>query len=115
MAARGLALAVQLVRPRGIVLAKSLMSLDPVESDRASLAPGTSLNGFDRSTLAAIVLNGISVIGSGFGPVSEALSMIARGDVDVISLISRRMRLDEGPALLAASARPDIVRLLVDI
>ena len=115
---QGLALAVQLVRPRGIVVTKSIQCHQPEvvnAAAQASAAAGAMLNGFDRSGFAAIVLNGITVIGSAFGPVNEAVTMIARGEVDVVSLISRRMRLDDGPAVLAASARTDVVRLLVEI
>jgi threonine dehydrogenase-like Zn-dependent dehydrogenase len=115
---RGLALAVQFVRPRGVIITKSIQTLHHDVNGDALNAPaalGASGNGFDRSALAAIVLNGITVIGSAFGPAAEALGMIARGEVDVVSLISRRMRLDDGPALLAASAKPDVVRLLVEI
>ena len=40
---------------------------------------------------------------------------MARGDVDVVSLISRRMSLDDGPAILRAAAQPEVIKVLVEI
>jgi alcohol dehydrogenase len=97
----GLELALQLVRPRGKVILKTL-SAQPRE-----LAPGIDLT--------PLVVNEIDVIGSRFGPVGEAVAMIARGDVDVVSLIRRRMALDQGPAILQAASAPGELAVLVDV
>ncbi|MBT8485177.1 MAG: alcohol dehydrogenase catalytic domain-containing protein [Phycisphaerales bacterium] len=94
--ADGLALALEMVRPRGTVLIKSLLD--------------ASSGGVD---LTPLVLNEIRLIGSHRGPIGEAVSLLARGEVDVASLISRRMSLEDGPAVLAASRGDDVVKVLV--
>ena len=65
--------------------------------------------------LTPMVTNELTVIGSQFGPLAEGLAMIEREQVDVISLISRRMSLDEGPAILSAAAHAGVIRVLVDV
>ncbi|MDY7107652.1 MAG: alcohol dehydrogenase catalytic domain-containing protein [Planctomycetota bacterium] len=97
----GLELAMRLVRPRGKVLLKSL------------LAPTSRMAA--ASDLTPLVLNEIELIGSSTGPVEEAVSALARGEVDVLSLISRRMSLDDGAELLHAAARPGMLKVLVNI
>ena len=57
----------------------------------------------------------ITLLGSRWGPVGEALSMIARGAVDVVSLIGKRMTLNDGPAVLKSAAQPGMLKVLVDI
>ena len=93
----GLALAMDFVRPRGTVVLKSMHA------------------GGDTPSLAPVVMKEISLLGSRFGPIGEAVSMIARGDVDVVSLISKRMSLNEGPALLRSAAQPEVIKLLVEM
>ena len=97
----GLELAMQLVRPRGTIVLKSLYAADkgvPADIDRAP-----------------IVMKELTLLGSRWGPVGEALSMIARGAVDVVSLIGKRMKLTDGPAVLEAAAQPGMLKVLVDI
>ena len=96
----GLALATELVRPRGTILVKTLLSTQADAISMVSLTP--------------VVVNELTVLGSGFGPVTEAVSMLAQGEVDVISLISKRMSLDSGPAILQAARQPGIIKVLVD-
>ena len=62
-----------------------------------------------------IVMKEITLLGSRAGPMKEALSTIARGQIDVVSLIGKRMRLDDGPALLQTAAQPAMLKVLVDI
>ena len=95
----GFATAMALTRPRGAVVLKSL--LPPDRNVSVDLCP--------------IVLNELHVIGSWCGPIDEAIIELARGEIDVVSLISRRMKLDEGPAILKMAARPDSVAVVVDI
>ncbi|MHC4947730.1 MAG: alcohol dehydrogenase catalytic domain-containing protein [Planctomycetota bacterium] len=95
--AKGIDLAWHLVRPRGTVVLTS-----PVAGDA----------GVDLST---VVAREIRVIGSQGGPVKEAVGAMARGEVDVVSLIGRRMKLDDGPRILEAAADPDMLAVLVDI
>jgi threonine dehydrogenase-like Zn-dependent dehydrogenase len=97
----GMALAMSLVRPRGTIVLKTLCA--PRQPDAAP------------PDLTGLVMKEITVIGSRSGPVAEAVATIARGDVDVVSLISRRMSLNDGPALLAAAAQPGVVEVIVEI
>lgn len=97
----GLELAMQLVRPRGKIVCKTMT------------APGDKLvPGVD---LTPLVVHEIELIGSRFGPVGEAIAMIARGEVDVLSLIGRRMSLDAGSAILETASRPGAMQVLVDV
>ncbi|MHC4428534.1 MAG: alcohol dehydrogenase catalytic domain-containing protein [Planctomycetota bacterium] len=96
----GLELAMRLVRPRGTIVLKSMYAV-------GESVPATEL--------APVVMKEISLLGSRFGPIGEAVSMIARGEVDVVGLISKRMSLNEGPALLQAAARPEVIKLLVEM
>jgi len=96
----GLALATQLVRPRGKIVMKSLRSPDT-----------TAKSSVDLSSL---VLNEIELIGSFAGPIGEALAVLQRREVDVVSLISKRVNLSDGPNILKAAAQPGIVKVLVD-
>ena len=59
-------------------------------------------------------MNEIELIGSHTGPLGEALSMISRREVDVVSLISKRMKLDDGPAILKAAGSGGVVKVLVE-
>lgn len=95
----GLELAMALVRPRGRIVTKSVWG------------PGDANGGPDVST---IVRREITMIGSSFGPMAEAIGMIARGDVDVASLISRRFRLDDAAKALDASARPGMIKVVIE-
>jgi threonine dehydrogenase-like Zn-dependent dehydrogenase len=97
----GLTLALQLVRPRGKIVMKSLHAVG--EPD-----------GSDSDNMAAIVMNEIELIGSHFGPVGDALAMIARREVDVVSLITRRMSLSDGHALFKAAAQGGSLAVLVE-
>lgn len=97
--ADGLATAMSLVRPRGTVVLKSL------------LGPGA----MTEADLSAIVLNELHMIGSWCGPLDEAIMELQRGTIDVVSLISRRMKLDEGLSILTTAARPEIITVLVDV
>jgi threonine dehydrogenase-like Zn-dependent dehydrogenase len=97
----GLDLAVQLVRPRGTIVLKTIYALTkgvPADIDRAP-----------------IVMKEITLLGSRWGPTGEAMSMIARGAVDVVSLIGKRMTLNDGPAVLNTAAQPGMLKILVDI
>lgn len=97
--ADGFATAMTLARPRGTVVLKSL--LPPNENNKLDLTP--------------IVLNELHIIGSWCGSLDEAIVELQRGEIDVISLITRRMKLDEGAAILKMAARPDSVAVVVDI
>ncbi len=93
-----LKLATELVRPRGVVVVKSMNLPDQVGIDPTHL-----------------VLNEIQVLGSYGGPMTEGVARLARREVDVVSLISRRMSLNDGPDILATAAQENVIRVLVEM
>jgi len=93
----GLALALQLVRPRGKVLLKSLHGPAPT---------------FD---LAPIVSNEIELIGSHFGPIGEAIAALSRREVDVVSLITKRANFSNAESAWKAAGSSDAVKVLMDL
>ncbi len=97
--ADGLAEALRMVRPRGMVILRSLGSLAMTES-------------FDMSS---VVLNEVRMRGCWAGNPAEGLAAIARQDVDVLPLITRRMRLDDGVGILNATRAPGVIGVMVDI
>lgn len=94
----GLEIAMKLVRPRGKILLKT------------TIAPTKGI-----IDLAPLVINEIEVIGSRCGPINLAIDMLAKGYVDVLSLINRRFKLTDGIAALQYADQPDIIKILMDI
>jgi alcohol dehydrogenase len=93
--AAGFELAMQMVRPRGTIVLKS------------TAAAGKPLN------LAPLVIDEVVVIGSRCGPFKEAIRALAARQIDVVSLIHRRMRLEQGVEALALAARPGVLKVLL--
>jgi len=93
--AAGFEMAMQMVRPRGTIVLKS------------TFAAGKPLN------LAPLVIDEISVIGSRCGPFREAIRALAEKQIDVASLIHRRMRLDQGVEAMELSSRPGMLKVLL--
>lgn len=93
--AEGFGVACAMARPRGTIL----LALGP---DRAAC------------DLRPVAQRELSVVGSRDGSVAEALGFLRSGEIDVVSLITRRMRLTDGVAALEAAAREDQVRVVVD-
>ena len=93
--AAGIELAMQMVRPRGTIVLKS------------TVAAGKALN------LAPLVIDEINVIGSRCGPFREAIRALAEKRVDVLSLIHRRMKLDQGVEAMELAGRPGVLKVLL--
>jgi len=93
--AAGLELAVQMVRPRGTVVLKS------------TFASGKPLN------LAPVVVDEITIIGSRCGPFREAIRALSERQVDVTSLIYRRMRLEQGVEAMDLARRPGVLKIIL--
>ncbi len=91
----GLARAIALVRPRGTLVLKS------------TVAAKHALN------LAPLVIDEITVVGSRCGPFPPALSALARGAVDVASLVERVYPLADGLAAVAHAGRAGALKVLV--
>ncbi|MEX2671547.1 MAG: alcohol dehydrogenase catalytic domain-containing protein [Phycisphaeraceae bacterium] len=94
--ATGLALAMQVVRPRGQIVLKTTVA------DKSSV------------DLSPLVIHEIQLIGSRCGPFAEALNFLNAGKVDVLSLISRRLPLDHATEAFQAAQQPDTVKVLLE-
>jgi threonine dehydrogenase-like Zn-dependent dehydrogenase len=94
----GLLTAMQMTRPRGKIVLKT------------TIAPSQNI----PLDLAPLVINEIQLIGSRCGPYSDALAALAAQKIDVISLISRRMKLADGLEALRAAAKPEVIKVLLE-
>lgn len=91
----GLSLAMATVRPRGVLVLKSTVA----QEHAVSLAP--------------LVINEITVIGSRCGRFAPALRALARSAIAVTPLISKVFPLTEGAAALRHAARPGVLKVLL--
>lgn len=96
----GFSLAMRLVRPRGKVLLKG-----PIHP--ALSAPW-------MIDLSPIAVGEVEVIGSRCGQIAEGLDAIGRGGIDVLSLISRRVRLDDAAEGLRIAAQGEALGVLME-
>ena len=94
----GLPTAMAMVRPRGTIVMKT------------TVAPAKIPAGYDLSPL---VIHEINVIGSRCGPFPDALEALSSEKVDVVSLISRRMKLSDGVEAMKVAAKPDVIKVLL--
>jgi threonine dehydrogenase-like Zn-dependent dehydrogenase len=92
----GFEMAMKMVRPRGKLVLKTTVA----DSKPMNLAP--------------LVINEIQVIGSRCGPFPEALSALKADSVDVLSLISRRMKLTDGVEALRIAKTPGVIKVLLE-
>lgn len=95
----GLKLAMQMVRPRGKLVLKTTVAASQ-HTEPIDLSP--------------LVVNEIQVIGSRCGPFPDALYSLATGKVDVLSLISRRMKLADAPDALRLATQPGVIKVLLE-
>ncbi|HEX8523087.1 MAG TPA: alcohol dehydrogenase catalytic domain-containing protein [Tepidisphaeraceae bacterium] len=95
--AAGLEMALAMVRPRGTVVLKS------------TVAQGKPLN------LAPVVIDEISIVGSRCGPFREAIRALAEKSVDVVSLVHRRMKLEQGVEAFEVANRPGVLKILLTV
>jgi threonine dehydrogenase-like Zn-dependent dehydrogenase len=95
-AASGFAFAQRVVRPRGTIVLKS------------------TIHGEVPFDAASLIVNEVTLIGSRCGRFEPALELLASGRVDVRPMISRRMRLDDGAAVLEAAAEPGVLKVIVE-
>jgi threonine dehydrogenase-like Zn-dependent dehydrogenase len=93
--AAGFELAMQMIRPRGTMVLKS------------TVAAGKPIN------LAPLAIDEITIIGSRCGPFREAIRALAEKQIDVASLIHRRLRLDNAMEAMDLAARPGILKVIL--
>jgi threonine dehydrogenase-like Zn-dependent dehydrogenase len=91
----GFALALSLLRPRGVLVLKS------------------TFHGTTKLDTTRIVVDEISVKGSRCGRFSPALDLLRSGAVDVESLISEKQRLADGLRAMKRATEPGVVKVLL--
>lgn len=92
----GLRLALRLCQPLGTIVLKSThAAAEPID-------------------LAPVVVNEIRIVGNRCGSFAPALPLLAAGRVRVEELISAVYPLTDGPAALAAAARPENIKVLLE-
>ncbi len=92
---QGFEIAMAMVRPRGTLVLKS------------TVADGRNMN------LAPLVIDEIQVIGSRCGPFREAIRALAENSVDIVSLLTRRMKLEQGVEAMNLAARKDVLKVII--
>lgn len=95
--AKGLARALELVRPEGTVVLKT------------TVAGETTLN------MSLPVIHETRIVGSRCGPFKPALEALALGNVDVAPLISARYPLEEGVEAFERASAPDTLKVLLEV
>lgn len=91
----GFYLAAKLVRPRGTIVLKS------------TYAASAPLN------LASIVINEVSVLGSRCGPFPDAIAALARGEIEVETMVSKVLPLSRGVEAFELAADPRYIKVLL--
>jgi len=96
----GLETAMKMVRPRGTIVMKT------------TVAAGSSADANRAIDLSPLVIDEIKLVGSRCGPFSFALDALAADKIDVLSLISKRVKLkDADKAIPAAKGQ---LKLLIE-
>lgn len=91
----GFALALDLVRPRGVLVLKS------------------TFRGMTSIDAARIVVDEISIIGSRCGRFAPALDLLKNGSIDVTSLITEEFPLANGVRALERATEPGVLKVLL--
>lgn len=94
-AASGFEMALELVRPRGVLVLKS------------------TFHGATEIDAARIVVNEISVVGSRCGRFAPALGLLQTGLIDVESLITDEFRLSDALRAMQRAAEPSAMKILL--
>lgn len=95
--ASGIATAIELVRPRGTIVLK------------------TTVAGTQTVSLAPIVVDEITVLGSRCGPFDRAIEALANGLVEVQPLITDTYDLSDGLRALERAAQPGVMKVLLAV
>jgi len=93
----GFELAVRMLRPRGRLVLKS------------TYAGGAPID------LAPVVVHELQVVGSRCGPFADAINALARGQIDVETMISREWPLERGVEAIQAAGDPRYLKVLLTI
>ena len=96
-ASAGLATAMKLVRPRGTIVLKSTVA-DPEPVD-----------------LSPLVVSEVTVLGSRCGPFADALRALARKQVDVLGMVTRRFTINKALDALRLAADSGQLKVIIDV
>ena len=81
---------------------------------RGVLIQKTTISGDKGPSLAPIVIDEISLIGSRCGPFEPAIDAIAQGKIELDSLITSRFRLSEGVAAIQRAMDCQELKVLIE-
>ncbi|MCL4220107.1 MAG: alcohol dehydrogenase catalytic domain-containing protein [Phycisphaerales bacterium] len=95
--------AMHMVRPRGRIVLRSPVLPTP---DAEPTGPGPNLT--------PVILNEIELLGARCGNMSEALSVLSRQPIDLVSLITRRFRFDDALEALRAASEPGAMFVVME-
>ncbi len=95
----GLETAIRLTRPTGTIVLKTTFS--HAKAKAVDLTP--------------VTVNEIKLVGSRCGPFPMAIEALARGEIDVESLVSRTYKLDEGVEALRVASGKGVLKVLLDM
>ncbi|HZB47315.1 MAG TPA: alcohol dehydrogenase catalytic domain-containing protein [Pyrinomonadaceae bacterium] len=93
----GFQTALRLLRPRGTLVLKS------------------TFHGSTELTLAPVVVDEVSIVGSRCGRFKPALELLRRGAVETDALISDEFPLSEGPRAFERAAEPGVLKVLLRV
>jgi threonine dehydrogenase-like Zn-dependent dehydrogenase len=93
----GLPMALQLVRPRGIVVLKS------------------THHGQTGLSLTAVVVNEVTIVGSRCGRLATALDWLANQTIDVRPFITEKLAIEDAIEAFAKATRPDSLKVLLRV
>ncbi|MCC6680594.1 MAG: alcohol dehydrogenase catalytic domain-containing protein [Phycisphaeraceae bacterium] len=97
----GLTTAMQMVRPRGTIVLKTTIS-------PSQHLPGAGVD------ISPLVIHEINLIGSRCGPFPDAIDALSQESIDVVSLISRRLKLADGVEALKLADQGDVLKVLLE-
>lgn len=93
----GLPLALRMVRPRGTIVMKTTIASEHALS------------------LAQVVIDEITIVGSRCGPFAKAIQALQQNSIDVANLITHRFRLDAASEAMTAAVTSDAFKVVFDI
>jgi threonine dehydrogenase-like Zn-dependent dehydrogenase len=115
--APGLRVALGLVRARGQIVLRWPWRLTATgrNATDANASPDASSAAPAEPDLGLVAQHELTILGSRGGQLNDAVRMLERGEVDVVSLISKRLGFDDAEKALRAAREPDAISVLVSM
>lgn len=102
--AAGLLMATQMVRPRGKIILKTEPATEGARAG-AEYAPA----------LDAVVINELEVIGARCGRMADAVDLMLGGTVDVLSLMTARLKFADAVEAVKRARRPEQIKVVMEV